>query len=136
VVTPIPEVSPDVIAAEIIEPTVETLPDPLIVSPVITPETIEDKIARYASIYGLNKEHFNKVILCESHASTTIQSQWINSNGERERSFGIAQIHLPDHPDVSLEEALDADFSLNWMANEWSIGKARQWTCWRNLYGN
>ena len=53
-----------------------------------------------------------RVLECESNFRN-IQSEIINEKGERELSFGIAQIHLPSHPDVTMEQALDEEFSIN-----------------------
>jgi hypothetical protein len=53
-----------------------------------------------------------RVLECESNFQN-IQSECLDENGNRELSFGIAQIHLPSHPDVTMEQALDEEFSIN-----------------------
>jgi hypothetical protein len=50
--------------------------------------------------------------------------------GEQERSYGLAMIHLPDHPEISYEQATDGEWALRWMANEWKEGRASQWSCY------
>ena len=50
--------------------------------------------------------------------------------GERERSYGLAMVHLPDHPDISYEEAIDPVFALTYMADEFAAGRASQWYCY------
>lgn len=51
--------------------------------------------------------------------------------GDGGNSYGIAQIHLPSHPNISKAEALDAEFSIKFMAENFSKGKAKLWTCYR-----
>lgn len=60
--------------------------------------------------------------------------RWGILAGEREKSFGLAMIHLPDHPTITHAEATDPEFALSWMVQEFQAGRASQWTCWRNLY--
>lgn len=52
-----------------------------------------------------------RVLECESNFVS--EQSRIYKNGVREPSFGIAQIHLPSHPDVTKEQALDEEFSIN-----------------------
>lgn len=72
-------------------------------------------------------------IMCESKASTTVQSMYPDPKGPngREDSWGIAQINLPYHPDVSREEATNPDFALNFMAKHFALGKQSMWTCYK-----
>lgn len=81
-----------------------------------------------AKKYGLNADHFVKVISCESGWDPNI-------TGDHGESIGIAQIHLPDHPNISRENALDPVWSINWMAKEWRADRAYEWTCWLDYYG-
>lgn len=53
--------------------------------------------------------------------------EW-GSVGERENSWGPAQIHLPAHPEITKEQASNPDFALNFMADHLSKGKDK-WTC-------
>lgn len=96
---------------------------------------VDQKIKYYADLYQVNYDHMYKTIMCESLASTTIQSMHKDPKGPngREDSWGIAQINLPWNPEVSREEALDVDFSLNFMAKKFALGYAKRWTCYRNL---
>lgn len=71
----------------------------------------------------LNVAHFVDVVYCESR----FDYQAIGDSGT---SYGIAQIHLPAHPDISKKQALDPYWSLTWMANEWSQDRANEWSCW------
>ena len=91
-------------------------------------------IEHYASAYGVDSEVMSKVIFCESGFNPKIQSQIINSKGEQEQSYGLSQIHIPSHPDVTIEQATDPEFAIEFMARAMSNGDSWMWTCWRNLY--
>lgn len=52
----------------------------------------------------------------------------IVTNGVREKSWGLSQIHLPSHPSISLEEATDPKFSIEFMAQEIANKRAWQWS--------
>lgn len=80
-----------------------------------------------ATAYHLNINHFVSTIACESNFV-------VDEVGDNGTSFGIVQIHLVAHPDVSKEEALDPIFALDWAARQWSIGNEKIWTCYRQLY--
>lgn len=94
-----------------------------------------------AEAHGLDARLFASVVACESNFDPTIQSRHLyNFNdpergiraGERELSYGIAQIHVPDH-DVTIQQAQDPDFALNWMADMWIKGNAHYWTCYNQM---
>jgi hypothetical protein len=55
--------------------------------------------------------------------------------GDKGKSFGLWQIHLPAHPDITKEQAFDPVFSTEWTAQEFSKGHQKQWTCWRDNFG-
>lgn len=73
-----------------------------------------------------------KTIKCESQYRN-VQSNIIYE-GEREDSWGIVQIHLPSHKDITKEQTLDPYFAVRYMASEFSTGNASQWSCYRKLY--
>lgn len=54
----------------------------------------------------------------------------------REDSWGICQIHLPDHPNISKAQALDVRFCVAYTVKQFKEGNARQWTEYRLLYGS
>lgn len=95
-------------------------------------------IEYWAAIYGVDAEQMKGTIKCETGGSDdpSIQS-WVPKKGgpnDREDSWGIAQINLPAHTDITKEQAQDPDFSVKWMARQFSLGNNRIWTCYRNLY--
>jgi hypothetical protein len=83
--------------------------------------------------HGLNVEHFLNVIECESKFAANQKGDYRNGVPT---SYGITQIHLPAHPEITKAQALDPFFSLHWAAEQWQDGNAKAWTCWRTLYGS
>jgi len=69
------------------------------------------KVLRQYDISEKDIETILRVLKCESNFRN-IQSEIIK-NGVREPSFGIAQIHLPSHSGVTMEQALDEEFSIH-----------------------
>lgn len=91
-----------------------------------TEERIKKEVEEQAKQHNVPAAEMWGTILCESGASTTIQSYHIRKDGTREQSFGLSQIHLPDHPTVTKEQAIDPKFAINFMAKNWH--KVR-WYC-------
>lgn len=97
--------------------------------PPVATSTIPALIARYASKYGVSRDLMTKLVSCETSGTfdPAIQSRHIRADGTREKSFGLAQIHLPDHEDVTLEQAKDPDFALDFMATHLAAGRLWMW---------
>ena len=79
------------------------------------------------------------IIQCESNFMVTKQSDILYNfsdpkrnivYGERERSFGLVQIHLPDHPSVTHEEATDPQFAVRFLASNLAQGRGSMWSCY------
>lgn len=91
-----------------------------------------------AERYGINEIKFTKTLECES-ANLTHNGQSyvvaIDGPNGREDSWGIAQIHLPSHPEITRDQALDPAFALDFAARRFAQGHASDWTCYRILYG-
>ncbi len=78
-------------------------------------------------------KYFYDTIKCES-GFQSIQSGIVDARtGRRELSFGVAQIFLPAHKDITKEQALDPKFSIDWAVSEFLAGRQLQWTCFRQL---
>lgn len=92
-----------------------------------TPSEYAEVLRQY-DISEKDIETILRVLKCESNFRS-IQSEIIR-NGVREPSFGIAQIHLPSHSDVTKEQALDEEFSIHWTAKKWKSG-FRNWSCYK-----
>lgn len=93
---------------------------------VWTKESLKDFAATVAKDNGLHVPRFLATIRCESVWNP-------NAVGDGGKSFGLVQIHLPSHPNVSKEEALNPVFAINFMAEMWKNDRAYLWSCWRKL---
>lgn len=98
------------------------------------------KIDHYADLYGVDRDFLEMMVNCETAGTfdPKIQSGYHYkfsdpkrgiAIGDREKSYGLAQISLPHHPEVSYEEAIDPDFALNFLAKNLSEGKGWLWSC-------
>jgi len=83
-------------------------------------------IAEIAIKYEVSQETITKVIACESGYNP-------NAIGDGGKSFGLVQIHLPSHPTISKEQALNPEFAVDFLGKKLSEGKGNLWTCYRNL---
>lgn len=102
-----------------------------ILAPVValaeTPSDYE-AYARYeAKVEGVNGDHLIATLRCEAHFNA-------NAVGDYGESFGLAQIHLPDHPNVTREQALNGYWAIDWTIHQFYAGNAEMWSCWRKLY--
>lgn len=93
-----------------------------------TKDRIIQEIDTDAHKYGVSAQLMKKLIQCESGFDTDIRSNHILSYG-REQSYGLVQIHLPAHPDVSKEEAIDPTFAIDFMARNIAAGRKDMWSC-------
>lgn len=80
----------------------------------------------FAAKYSIDFNTFLAVSKCESGLNK-------NAVGDQGKSFGIFQIHLPAHPAISKEQALDPWWAANWSAQQFAAGRANMWTCYRLL---
>lgn len=108
------------------------------------PPSIPNLIAMYSKEYKVSAKTMTAVINCENKPlDPELQSElkykkgnrWKQPAGSREQSFGLVQIHLPDHPEITKAEATDPDFSIEFLADQLSRGRGSQWTCYRKLRG-
>ena len=98
------------------------------VQPVIyTIFTAPTIVEAYAVKYGIPAKPLIDTLSCESHFNAS-------AIGDKGKSFGVAQIHLPSHPNITKEQALDPLWAIDWTAQQFKAGKAKMWTCYRILY--
>lgn len=93
----------------------------------------------YADMYGISRSLLRAVIKCESEWVPDVQSRHIYDFndprlgiyvGQRERSFGLAQISEPHHPTVTYEQMIDPYFALDFAAKHIAAGRGYWWTCY------
>ena len=101
------------------------------------PESVYEYAGYLALKEGLNVGEFMATLECEA-SFRNVQSGHPNHNGPngREDSWGVVQIHLPSHLDITREQALQPFWSLNWMAEQWVKGNKRIWSCWHTAGKN
>ena len=58
-------------------------------------------------------------------------NRWKLPAGSREQSYGVAQIHLPDHPSITKEQATNPAFAIEFMAKKFAEGRQRMWMGYR-----
>ena len=71
---------------------------------------------------GIDADPVAHSIFCES-MWYNIQSGHVYPDGTREDSWGLAQINLPSHPDVTREQAMDPYWAIDWKLDRWEDTK-------------
>lgn len=92
--------------------------------------SVPELIEHFASQYGVSAENMRKTIHCESSMLPTAKGDFRNG---KPTSFGLSQIHLPAHPEITEEQAYNPVFAVEFMAKEFSEGNSKIWTCARML---
>lgn len=136
--------------------TTVTYPDPDIFSGVLQPikaeastrqsslteEQVIALVKKYAQPLHVNQKSMLETIRCEAKKNEDGtydplgQSEVLRPDGTQEKSFGLVQIYLPDHPEITKAQAQDPDFAISFMASEFSAGHASAWSCWKLLKKN
>ena len=87
--------------------------------------TLNDKISSIAYKYNVPEKTMFKIISCESSFNPNNHTE-----SSRENSWGLVQINLKAHPEITKEEAVDPDFALTYLAKNLSEGRGGMWTCY------
>lgn len=100
-------------------------------------QVVEDLVSRYAPLYGVSASSMMRTLSNENDTFEPCRqsgltyregNRWGFPAGAQERSFGVAQIHLPDNPTVTKEQACDPDFAVKFMAEAFAKGHQRRWS--------
>lgn len=95
------------------------------------PYTIENApviIQAYAAHYGIPAQPLLDTLECESGYDPAAM-------GDHGTSLGVAQIHLPAHPDITKEEALNPFFAIDYAAQQFAAGHQMLWSCFKKTHG-
>ena len=98
--------------------------------------TVQELIKVKGAEYHVSTRLMEEIINCESQGSTTVQSRHKYPTnkyapaGTREQSFGLVQIHLPAHKNITKEQAIDPVFATDFLAKNLKAGKGRMWSCY------
>lgn len=110
-------------------------PQPIIVDAIetlhkseYTKEDIINLIGLYAEKYQVDEFVLRQVIWHESNYELNAKGDFYDGQWN---SFGLSQIHLPDHPNVSKEQATDPHFAIEFMAKNLKNGRGKMWTGYR-----
>lgn len=136
IITSIISLPSKLIAVDSIPPGMELIQSSdVLITP--TKESMKATVYKLAKEYGVNPEVMINVINCENTDWIPgLQSRIITKTGEREKSYGLAQIHLPSHPHITIKQASSPEFAIEFMAKEMSMGKASKWSCYNKIYKN
>lgn len=96
-----------------------------ITAPVEQPKTVQRSIG---DLFPL----LQAVIQCESGGDPKAKGDFSEKLQEY-TSFGLVQIHLPAHPDITRAQAEDPEFAMAYLEKEVKAGRGNQWTCWRKM---
>lgn len=113
----------------------EEIPSPPASPPLVS--TAEEDVRAVLAQLARNPREAHEMletIRCETGNTFDpgLQS-YVEHNGVREDSWGLAQIHLPSHPHITREDATDPMFAINFMAREFAAGNQWKWACWKLL---
>lgn len=94
---------------------------------VISLSTREEMEAYIIREYPEYSTDMIRVINCESNFNPSIGGD-LRENGYT--SWGLSQIHLPAHQNVSKEQATDPLFAIRFMGEAFEKGKQEMWSCY------
>lgn len=75
----------------------------------------------------IKNENDTLVFNRQSELKYKANNRWGFPAGTKEKSYGLAMIHLPDHPSVSYEDAINPEYSIKFMAYHFSKGRQGMW---------
>lgn len=106
------------------------------IEPLWDATTTMDVITSLSDEYHVSSSTMLAVVTCETAGnlgSTTIQSFAMDRHGNRENSWGLSQIDLDYHPDITKEQAQNPIFALTYLADNLSKGNGDMWTCFKMM---
>jgi len=112
----------------VIKPTNLIAEDQVPVKETLTKNQMLQRVYKYAEIHNNSAEKIIATIDCENKGWDPKLQSYIVKDGVREDSWGLSQIHLPSHPTITKQQAQDADFAINFMAEH--LGRDVKWSCY------
>lgn len=85
----------------------------------------------YAAHAGVSGDDVWATIQCEDPTLDPAIQSGDYKNGVRENSWGLAQINLDAHPNITKAQATDPFFAADYITKEFSVDEQTQWTCWK-----
>ena len=90
---------------------------------VVTKAQVKDHITSKAKQAGLSVSLVTAIAECESGFDKDIV-------GDHGNSYGVFQIHLPSHPNITKAQALDPIWATAWAIEKMKSGKWKMWSCY------
>lgn len=106
------------------QPTVTTLPEVQNASPC--DESVHKCVSYYSEKYDVPESILSSIIMCESSYNTMA-----HNNSPVEDSWGLSQINLKAHTDITKEQATDPEFAIEFMAKNFDKAPQMWVTCYR-----
>lgn len=105
-------------------------PDVQYVADLPTIGQIQTLVASEADLAGVDPKIALYIVSSESNFDPSRQSNYPDPTGPngQEDSWGLWQIHLPAHPDITKAEALDPVWSTEWAVEQLKSGNCKIWT--------
>ena len=88
------------------------------------PKVVEDYVLYIAHKEDVPAQLAWDIAKCESKFNPLA----IGDNGN---SYGVFQIHLPSHPYITKEQAINPAWNANWAISQMSLGKFSMWSCFK-----
>jgi hypothetical protein len=139
---------PNIVLSESkIDPT-EPITEPIDTPLAVGKEHYIESINYFAEKYSVSSSKMIQIIDCENRAYDPLLQSGIRYTsgqiarnpswgevGDREKSFGLTQIHLPacnkwEGKCITYEQATNPEFSIEFLAERLSKGKGKMWTCY------
>ena len=99
-------------------------------APIEPPLSSKEEMIEYATVQALQAK------ISPSTALTVIkcESSWNpKAIGDGGYSHGLVQIHSPSHPEISIEQAEDPKFAIDFLIYHLKAGNGNMWTCFRHI---
>lgn len=112
------------IPSEPIEYTALEAPNiPITVKAQIDPKIeLQTRAKEIAEEYGISFDVMFAII--ETETGSTWKTDLVSDTGD----YGLVQINLEYHPEITKGQALDPEFSMKWLASEIKEGREWKWT--------
>lgn len=85
-------------------------------------------IAEKADEYNVSEKLMVDIIQCESSFKSNAENIT-----KREESYGLVQINLMAHPNITEEQAKNKEFAVDFLAKNLSKGKGKMWSCYSKV---
>jgi soluble lytic murein transglycosylase-like protein len=100
----------------------------------VSSSSVPSLLRYYGKKNGLSDTEVSQVlevVRCESQFNPSA----VNIHDSEKGSWGLAQINLSAHPNITKEQALNKYYASWFITSEFANNNEWKWTCFRNIYG-